>query len=243
MRPKYWKIGLRFLTRAVLPAGVVVLLLLLPLPRWRGASDGSVRFSGGGVPLALLWTMMRSGSSLTQKLLSAQKCSFLTEEPLRDRLTEGINASLDILQNLLACQISTSPDLVEQWVDGLQGNVVYLRAMCHNYPTLCKDGKLLDAICQASCFRLVRVVGRGLSLALIFLQDHGSNAHVVHLVRDPRAVISSRWNLSDSRFIMVRSNKRVKFFHKEELDVAIVCQRYRHDLAVAMHLARHNPDR
>lgn len=244
---------------AVLLAGVASLLLLLLLLlqqqllpllppllstcSWPLVSDNGVRQSGAGVPSALLWTMMRSGSRLTQHLLAAHPCTFLTEEPLRGRLIEGLNASLGVLQNFLSCRISAHPDLVTQWINGSHLNDDRVREACRAYPALCWDGALLEAMCTASCFRLVRVAAQGLSVALALLQDHSFNTHVVHLVRDPRGMISSRRDLQGGRFEKFYADGRGAFFTEEEMDVAILCQRYQHDLAVATHLTRNNPDR
>lgn len=238
-----WTAASRAFRLTVLLLGVTTLLLLPPPSSWRGSSDGGERRGRAGVPLGLLWTMMRSGSRLTQELLTAQPCSFSTEEPLRGRLAEGLNASIGVLQDLLACRISERPDLATQWINGSHVNLGRVRAMCRDYPKLCWDGVLLNAMCSVSCFRLVRVVAQGLSVAMALLQDHGSHAHVVHLVRDPRGMISSRRKLMDGQYIFVMNNKKEEFFHAEELSVAILCQRYRHDLAVATHLVRNNPDR
>lgn len=260
MGQRRWTPAFRTLKLTVLQAGVAALLLLslllmllppllpllpplLPTFSWRRATDGWARRSGAGVTSVLLWTMMRSGSRLTQHLLAAQPCSFLTEEPLRDRVAEGLSASLGVLQDLLTCRISARPDSVTHWINGTHLNDVRVREVCGEYPTLCWDGALLDAVCRASCLRLVRVVAQGLSLAMALLQDDGSNVHVVHLVRDPRGMISSRRDLQDGRFEKFYAGGNGTFFHEEEMDVAILCQRYRHDLAVAMLLARHNPGR
>lgn len=239
MRQPRWRTVFRTLRLNVLLVGVTTLLLLLlllfylvPALPWR-----HVQISGEGVPLTLLWTMMRSGSRMTQSLLSAQQCSFYTEEPLREYVAEGLNTSLNILHNLLACNISMHSDLVTQWINGSHANLGLVRSVCRDYPRLCWNGELLDALCQASCLRLVRVVAQGLSLALILLQEQGSSIHVIHLVRDPRGMISSR------RELQRLPTGNMKLFREEELDVAIICQRYRHDLTIAEHLTRHSPDR
>lgn len=216
---------------------------LLPACSWPIAGDSGVRRGGPGVPSALLWTMMRSGSRLTQYLLSGHPCTFTTEEPLRFHPAEGLNASLRVLQNFLSCTISAHPDLVTEWINGSHLNDERVREACDAYPTLCWDGALLESMCTASCFRLVRVVSQGLVVALTLLQDHGFNTHVVHLVRDPRGMISSRRDLQEGRFEHYYIDGTGKFFTQEEMDVAILCQRYRHDLAVATHLSRNNPDR
>lgn len=227
---------------------LLLLLLLLSPPllstcSWPQVSGSGVRHGDADVPSALLWTMMRSGSRLTQHLLAAHPCTFLTEEPLRGRLTEGLNASLGVLQNFLSCRISAHTDLVTQWINGTHLNDDRVREACRAYPALCWDGVLLEAMCTASCFKLVRVAAQGLSVALALLQDHNFNTHVVHLVRDPRGMISSRWDLQHGRFEKFYSDGTGTFFTEEEMDVVILCQRYRHDLAVATHLTRNNPDR
>lgn len=217
--------------------------LLLTTSQWRRACDGAVRRSDTDVPSALLWTMMRSGSRLTQKLLDAESCSFVTEEPLRSLLPEGLNASLSILQDLLSCRMVERPDLTSHFINGSHPVDHRVRTSCSDYPKLCWDGVLAEAVCRVSCFRLVRVVAQGLSVANALLQDYGSNAHVVHLVRDPRAMFSSRQDLVNSRYIMFAHGKKEEFMHAVDMRLPILCQRYRHDLVMATHLALNSPDR
>lgn len=224
-------------------ASLLLMLLMLTTPQWHRACDGAVRRSDTDLPSALLWTMMRSGSRLTQKLLDAESCSFVAQEPLRSLLPEGLNASLSVLQDLLSCRMVARPDLTAHVINGSQEKDHRVRTSCSDYPKLCWDGVLVEAVCRVSCFRLVRVVAQGLSVANALLQDYGSNAHVVHLVRDPRAMISSRLNLVNGRYVMYIHGKREEFMHAEDMSLPILCQRYRHDLVMARHLVLNNPDR
>lgn len=241
-----WATASRTFRLAVLLGGAASLLLmplLLTTSQWRRACDGVVRHSDTDVPSALLWTMMRSGSSLTQSLLNAESCSFVTEEPLRSLLPEGLNASLSVLQDLLSCRIVARPDLTKHFINGSHTRDHRLLRACSDYPKLCWDGVLAEALCQASCLRLVRVVAQSLSVANALVQDYGSNAHVVHLVRDPRGMFSSRRDLVNGIYVMYINGKREEFMHAEDMSLPILCQRYRHDLAMATHLALNNPDR
>lgn len=240
-----WATASSTLRLALLVGGTAFLLLLLVLTmaQWRRACDGAERRSKTDVPSALLWTMMRSGSRLTQKLLDAESCSFVTEEPLRSLLPMGLNASLSVLQDLLSCRLVARPDLTKYYLNGSHPRDHRVSTSCADYPKLCWDGVLVETVCQVSCFRLVRVVAQALSVANVFLQDYSSNTHVIHLVRDPRAMISSRLELVNGKYIFVTNGKKTEFLQAEEMSLPLLCQRYRHDLVMATHMAHNNPDR
>ncbi|XP_045114560.1 uncharacterized protein LOC123506495 [Portunus trituberculatus] len=222
---------------ALLAIGVLLVLLA-------GRPTDNRMTNGGGAPSVLLWTMMRSGSRMTQYLLTAQPCSFPAEEPLRRYLRKkDLNASVSVLQDLLDCRFSDRSDNLTGWVNESYMSDPAVWRLCHAFPRVCWDGRLVDALCKASCLRLVRVVNEGLALALSVLQDSSSNTHIVHLVRDPRGMLSSRRELQYGKFVMFYQQKKTDFFRNSEIDVNVLCQRYHHDLAVATHLNRHYPDR
>ncbi|XP_063889673.1 carbohydrate sulfotransferase 4-like isoform X2 [Scylla paramamosain] len=229
--------------RLVVLVFIITLLAMMVAVFDRPSADGGTMDSGVGAPSVLLWTMMRSGSQMSQHLLTAPPCSFPTEEPLRHLEKQDLNASITLLQDLLACRISAHPDYLKRWMNGSHGNDPRVKILCQAFPRLCWDGKLVDALCRASCLRLVRVVAEGLALALSFLQDSASNNHIVHLVRDPRGMLSSRRDLQKGRPNGFFAISNLTYFRNEEMDVSVLCQRYRHDLTVATHLARHHPDR
>ncbi|XP_063889660.1 carbohydrate sulfotransferase 4-like [Scylla paramamosain] len=231
-----------FIPRLVVPVLAIGVPLVLLVGR---PTDDKVTMGGRvGAPSVLLWTMMRSGSRMVQDLLTAQPCSFPAEEPLRRYVRKhDFNASVSVLQDLLGCRFSSRSDNLTEWVNKSYVSNTHVRKLCQAFPRLCWDGMLVDTLCRASCLRLVRVVAEGLALAFSFLQDSASNNHIVHLVRDPRGMLSSREKLQHGRYVMFYQHKKTDFFRNEEMDVSVLCQRYRHDLAVATHLARHHPDR
>lgn len=222
---------------------IVTLLAVMVAVSDRPSATGGTMGGGVGTPSVVLWTMMRSGSQMTQHLLTALPCSFLTEEPLRELEKQDFNASVSLLQDVLACRVSAHPDYLKSWMNGSHGNDMRVKTLCQAFPRLCWDGNLVDALCRASCLRLVRVVAEGLALALSFLQDLAFSSQIVHLVRDPRGMLSSRRDLQERRPYGFSESFNVIFFRNDEMDVSVLCQRYRHDLAVATHLNHHYPDR
>ncbi|XP_045114786.1 carbohydrate sulfotransferase 4-like isoform X2 [Portunus trituberculatus] len=235
--------------RVLRTARLVVLVLIATLLAAmvavsdRPSPNGSTIGADVGAPAVVLWTMMRSGSQMSQSLLTAQPCSFLTEEPLRHLEKQDLNASVSLLQDLFACRVSAHPDYLKEWMNGSHINDARVKNLCQAFPRLCWDGRLVDALCKASCLKLVRVVAEGLALALSVLQDSSFNTHIVHLVRDPRGMLSSRRDLQEGRFNRFFMMSNATFFRNDEMELSVLCQRYRHDLAVATHMARHYCDR
>ena len=232
-----WQRSATYIILMVLGVGVLLALLA-------GRPTDSRVTGVAGAPSVLLWTMMRSGSRMVQDLLTAQPCSFPVEEPLRRYIRKkDFNASISVLQDLLDCRFTARSDNLTEWVNGSYAINPPVWRLCQAFHRLCWHETFIEVLCRTSCLRLVRVVAQGLALALSFLQDRASNSHIVHLVRDPRGMISSRRDLQHGPLVMFHENKKVDHFHNDEMDVGVMCQRYRHDLAVARHLAHHYPGR
>lgn len=188
------------------------------------------------VQQVLLWTMMRSGSQMTQDVLRALPCSFLVEEPLREYRGKGRDFLMSLLKDILQCRFLKHPDYFSKWMYGIHLNEEEVRTRCLEMPSLCNNTAFVDAVCRAACVHLIRVVSIDMGVADILLQDPKLDVKIIHLVRDPRAVLDSR-----SRLQTLSSPERV--FHDDEMNVTNICDRYRRDLSAAQDFTHFHPKR
>lgn len=183
----------------------------------------------------LLWTMLRSGSRMTQELLTALPCSFLTEEPLRFYRWKGMKYMIQLMKDLFQCRFSHQPEYFSHWVNGPNMNEIKVKSKCFMMPLLCNNTDFVDAMCRTACVRLLRVASMEMGVADFILQDPAFNVRVVHLVRDPRAMISSRRKL--------QLEYREDVFIDDESNVTVICDRYRRDLSAARFFKYRYPSR
>lgn len=184
----------------------------------------------------LLWTMMRSGSQMTQALLMALPCFFVSEEPLRGYRGKGRDFFVSLLKDILQCRFFKHPDYFNQWIYGYHTNEAEVKARCLEMPSLCNNTAFIDAMCRAACVRLLRVVSIEMGLADVLLQDPNLDVRIIHLVRDPRALLDSR-----DRLQTLYSLERL--FYDDEINVTSICDRYRRDLSAAQDFTHFYPNR
>ncbi|XP_053645441.2 carbohydrate sulfotransferase 5-like [Cherax quadricarinatus] len=188
----------------------------------------------------ILWTMMRSGSSMMGAMLSSLPCSFVTEEPLREYKNFNDTFALAFLRDILHCRFSKYPHYFEKWMFGYQLNDLKIKELCDQYASVCQDAAWTESMCNGACIMVLRVVAGKLKLATSLLPDSTLRSYVVHLVRDPRALLASRYSL-EKHTEMLQEN--ATFFTHQEKNPADVCRRYRQDLSSARFLHRHYPHR
>lgn len=89
---------------------------------------------------------------------------------------------------------------------------------------------------------MVKVVAEDLGVARVLLQDspHLQDVRVVHLVRDPRGLLSSRFKTTGDFGPHIVLGEGML---QTETDVGRVCARYRSDLEAARSLVTEYPDR
>ncbi|KAG7168735.1 carbohydrate sulfotransferase 1-like [Homarus americanus] len=189
----------------------------------------------------LLWSQMRSGSMFTQKLLTALSCTFLSEEPLRDAGITDTHSSIKLLRDILHCRFSQQSNYTQKWIHGHHTNERKFKTLCQDYGLLCKDPAWMDDMCKGSCVNFVRVVKPEMGIVTSLLEDAALRTQLVHLVRDPRALLASRSYLEEGQEIIKLINGT--FFTRDEKEPAKVCERYRQDLTAARLLLHHYPHR
>nr|XP_045602510.1 carbohydrate sulfotransferase 1-like [Procambarus clarkii] len=157
-------------------------------------------------------------------------------EPLRRHAAEGSS----LLSDILRCRFSQRMNYFREWVTGPQANDLRVKAICEVYPSLCEDPAYTEAVCRAACANVVKVATAELGVATPLLQDPSLQVKVIHLVRDPRALLASRYEVELGKII---SKVDGTFFTPEDKNATTVCRRYRQDLAAARSLRRQYPHR
>lgn len=190
----------------------------------------------------LLWTQMRSGSSFAGDLLTASPHTFYTEEPLRGSKLSGMAESVEFLKDILQCRFRERLSFLDKWMHGANTNDYRTKLLCPLFRGVCEDASLVDAMCQAARAKVIRVVSRELGVAAALLEEGSLSVRVIHLVRDPRALLASRarfTNGSHGKYVLGAGMG----FRQEEKDPSVVCARYRQDMAARASLLRLHPDR
>ncbi|XP_077547841.1 carbohydrate sulfotransferase 1-like [Haemaphysalis longicornis] len=153
----------------------------------------------------LLLAYFRSGSSfLGQLLSSAINETFFSYEPL-DLLSAGerlnastVRAGLDILRNHLTCQFSRMSDYLAMGAKRWNHYAVntFLMDLCDREVNVCLNPKFMTAVCRRSLVHIVKVTRLSVAQLLAWVRQNAAirngSLKVVHLVRDPRAMVVSR---------------------------------------------------
>ncbi|MPC70854.1 Carbohydrate sulfotransferase 5 [Portunus trituberculatus] len=185
----------------------------------------------------LVWTQQRSGSTLTSGLLCASPRTFCSMEPLRHREREGSG----LLGDIFRCRFSQRPVYFRDWMHGPQINDLRVRELCQKpLHIMCETPDVVEAVCRAATANIIKVVSVNLSVGAPLLQELRLTTRVIHLVRDPRALLASRLLVEEGHFLLMLNGT---FFSREAKDARLVCERYRQDLHAARRLLRLYPER
>ena len=190
----------------------------------RGAESPCVE--GGCKKRIMLLTARRSGSSFVGSLFKEHPGITYLFEPLRSTTADGVTRTLSAatlsgyIQKLFSCNFTDAlrdmkrlPDHQERlrwWV--CKEFLLDCKECASKKKGVCviDDVRRLETKCkqQTRCvaMKLIRIYSNHLSLVGDFLRDQG---HVLHLVRDPRGVISSRITIDQSESASRRTPQRV----------------------------------
>ncbi|XP_042891250.1 carbohydrate sulfotransferase 5-like [Penaeus japonicus] len=163
----------------------------------------------GGFPrppkAVVLWTGWRSGSTFVGQLLArATNATFYSYEPLhkykvhvlhRDR--NDTRAAVKLLRDVLRCRLLRHQDQVsymahQKWY--LRENT-FLNKYCKP-SRACSSTAIVGKVCRMASLHVAKVLRLSLRWARPLLEDEDLDVQVIYMVRDPRAVLSSRARVS-----------------------------------------------
>ncbi|XP_063592136.1 carbohydrate sulfotransferase 5-like [Penaeus indicus] len=181
----------------------------------------------------LLWTQIRSGSSFTGRLLTLGTKTFYSEEPIRvynHTLGRDTGAAVAFLKDILLCRFSRHLNYFKEYISWHYQDLK-VKYLCQFESRLCSSPFTYEAFCRAAPVVVVRVVALALTAFIPLLEEGELEPRVVHLVRDPRATLTSRRSLPPGAHV-----------YEEESNVTAVCERYREDLVAAATLRQRFPE-
>ncbi|XP_042860218.1 carbohydrate sulfotransferase 6-like isoform X2 [Penaeus japonicus] len=179
----------------------------------------------------VLFTRWRSGSTFMGELMKmADRGIFYSYEPLSEYgphvLYENIeetHMAVEELKNVLRCQFDSSE------VDEILETNPLLREACET-SGLCKNANKTGELCKKASLHVAKVLRLGLRWARPLLEWEDVDVKVIYMVRDPRAVFSSR--------------ARVPWCSTPTCnDLQTVCSMLTDDLEEASFLQRYYPNR
>ncbi|XP_042873360.1 carbohydrate sulfotransferase 2-like [Penaeus japonicus] len=155
----------------------------------------------------VLWTGWRSGSSFLGKVLArASNATFYSYEPLHmygvkvmhddDAITRKAQT---LLKDLILCRLERHSDQV--YYVGKHGYYLhqneFLFDNCRREKnirsaSLCRNTSYVSGVCRSADMNVIKVLRLSLKFARPLLRDDDLDVQVIYLVRDPRAVLSSR---------------------------------------------------
>ncbi|KAL7644158.1 UNVERIFIED_CONTAM: hypothetical protein RMT77_004982 [Armadillidium vulgare] len=172
----------------------------------------------------------RSGTSFLNDILSSHDGVFSHYEPLhhfgikrfRDKYDPESVEAQKFIKGVLNCEY-----VDKTYFSNLQANKFIVRNnkifwnLCQNeeYENECYTKDFLEASCSLFPIHVIKTVRLGVPLLESLLEDRSTNLHVIFLVRDPRAVMSSR---KSKKVIFCRKNP-------ECADPAILCHHMNND--------------
>ncbi|CAN8006960.1 unnamed protein product [Ixodes hexagonus] len=156
--------------------------------------------------MVLVIAYFRSGSSLVGKLLSQNPRTFYHFEPLYFyalakatrlvNITEGLNT----MGNILRCDFTHALDYLQRGKAFIHPFVAnrFLWSYCKGVPELCLQPEVISQVCKTSHLQVMKLIRLSLRQVHAWLKandDIFRNVKMVHLVRDPRGIWSSRLRL------------------------------------------------
>lgn len=160
----------------------------------RFCSSRKMKKPSGGTPktLTLLISTYRSGSSFFGETLSAGGCTFYFFEPFEPLGNiRNLTKAEKYIRNLNACQLKNLDRKV--WFHNPA-----LKAKClKNTRFFCRNTNEAQRYCRAQCRNVMKIVRQPVRLLERFFSAPDADIfNGLFLVRDPRAVMNSRYKLS-----------------------------------------------
>lgn len=167
----------------------------------------------------------RSGSSFVGELFNANPHVFYLYEPLYIPQKSVLDHTLknaqftqiakDVLNHTLRCNFSDEYPSSRSWLErgGNSFNSCKSNAAIKGSSLLCpvlrisepKIGSVLNGLCHDRPYTVLKTIRvQNISELKTFIEDPGLNVKILHLVRDPRAVMNSRRSLNERNFDLLR---------------------------------------
>ncbi|XP_042873365.1 carbohydrate sulfotransferase 2-like [Penaeus japonicus] len=174
----------------------------------RGEDRRRMEGSGKRQKQVVLWTGWKSGSSfMGQVLARASDATFYSYEPLHmygvkvmhdddDAITRKAQT---LLKDLILCRLERHVD--QLFGEGKPNYPFNQNAFLHNHcrgeknvrsASLCRNASYVSEVCRSADMNVIKVLRLSLKFARPLLRDDDLDVQVIYLVRDPRAVLSSR---------------------------------------------------
>ncbi|XP_042873361.1 carbohydrate sulfotransferase 6-like [Penaeus japonicus] len=167
----------------------------------RGEDRRRMEGSGKRQKQVVLWTGWRSGSSFLGKVLTrALDATFYSYEPLHmygvkvmhdddDAITRKAQT---LLKDLILCRLERHP---KHGYYLHQNEFLFdscRREKSVRSASLCRNTSYVSGVCRSADMNVIKVLRLSLKFARPLLRDDDLDVQVIYLVRDPRAVLSSR---------------------------------------------------
>ncbi|GIY68668.1 hypothetical protein CDAR_559961 [Caerostris darwini] len=154
----------------------------------------------------IILTYFRAGSSFFGDILQQNWKTFYHFEPLHfmtydkriddDKLPEVFS----LFNNIMGCNFTESREYM-QWVQKprnqfLFAHNLFLWVTCHSNPKVCFSPAFVNAVCTRAPIHVMKTTRLHMRQLRSYMQDNPNmNIKVIHLTRDPRGIVSSRWSL------------------------------------------------
>ncbi|GFR13384.1 hypothetical protein TNCT_64781 [Trichonephila clavata] len=181
----------------------------------------------------LVITYFRAGSSFFGDILQQNWKTFYHFEPLHSMTydkridDEKMPEVFTLFNNVFSCNFTESKEYM-QWVmkpknQFLFAHNLFLWVTCHSNPKVCFNPSFVNAVCMRAPIHVMKVTRLHMRQLRSYLEQNlDMNIKVVHLTRDPRGIVSSRWSLdwcngtncSDSGVLCREMDEDIQIFNE-----------------------------
>ncbi|CAL1285283.1 unnamed protein product [Larinioides sclopetarius] len=181
----------------------------------------------------IILTYFRAGSTFFGDILQQNWKTFYHFEPLHwmtydkriddDKLPEVFN----LFNNIFGCNFNESKEYM-QWVmkpknQFLFAHNLFLWVTCHSNPKVCFSPAFVNAVCMRAPIHVMKITRLHMRQLRSYMKENpDKNFKVIHLTRDPRGILSSRWSLdwcngtncSDSGVLCREMDEDIRIFNE-----------------------------